>query len=304
MEPDHCDMTGQHADGSSLGGLSVRCPKHRNKFAGGLYFSLVDGQSFTKKQCGSHSQTMKVNAYSVQITDGQIYVSPTPIDQNDLSPKPVASGLAPGWAAWKVQQMEQVTHNSVVIHLVATKCVTMEPEKLGKLWHVSVQSADGTCEREYTPVSTTEQLMSGELQLLVKMYPDGELTGGYLANLKVGDQVAVSEPEPTLDAEVQRLCGERSDDLCCVGGCILGAVQRCSDGIDIWRDRRDTYVTSCKCSTCAGRRLLCGDARLLQAATRHTVSKATRSAGGFIWKRQGVHQLHFHRRGNISRWRL
>lgn len=37
---------GTRLDGSKQAGLCVRCPKHRAKFAGGLWFSLVDGRSF------------------------------------------------------------------------------------------------------------------------------------------------------------------------------------------------------------------------------------------------------------------
>ncbi|KAK3276468.1 hypothetical protein CYMTET_15456 [Cymbomonas tetramitiformis] len=40
-----CAM-GTHKNGSKVGGPCVRCPRHRSKMAGGLYFSLEDGRSF------------------------------------------------------------------------------------------------------------------------------------------------------------------------------------------------------------------------------------------------------------------
>lgn len=47
--------------------------------------------------------------------------------------------------------------------------------------------------RSYTPVSNN--LDYGVLELLVKIYPDGKLTGGCLANLQIGDEVHFRGPK-------------------------------------------------------------------------------------------------------------
>ncbi|OGM40804.1 cytochrome B5 [Aspergillus bombycis] len=61
--------------------------------------------------------------------------------------------------------------------------------------HVAIRAVvDGaTVSRSYTPVSNNLDL--GRLELVVKCYPEGLLTGRYLANLKVGDEVEFRGPK-------------------------------------------------------------------------------------------------------------
>ncbi|KAM0255266.1 hypothetical protein ACHAQJ_005921 [Trichoderma viride] len=61
--------------------------------------------------------------------------------------------------------------------------------------HVAIKAAiDGAdVSRSYTPVSNNTDL--GRLELVIKCYPDGLLTGKYLANLKVGDKVLFRGPK-------------------------------------------------------------------------------------------------------------
>lgn len=61
--------------------------------------------------------------------------------------------------------------------------------------HVAIKaSIDGAdVSRSYTPVSNNTDL--GRLELVIKCYPDGLLTGKYLANLKVGDKVLFRGPK-------------------------------------------------------------------------------------------------------------
>ncbi|KAI1369604.1 hypothetical protein F5Y08DRAFT_350281 [Xylaria arbuscula] len=47
--------------------------------------------------------------------------------------------------------------------------------------------------RSYTPISNNTD--RGRLDLLIKCYPDGKLSGGYLANLSVGDEVQFRGPK-------------------------------------------------------------------------------------------------------------
>ncbi|RYP04663.1 hypothetical protein DL765_010106 [Monosporascus sp. GIB2] len=61
--------------------------------------------------------------------------------------------------------------------------------------HVSIAAVvdSHTVTRSYTPVSNNADL--GVLELVIKCYPNGLLTGGYLANLQVGDEVQFRGPK-------------------------------------------------------------------------------------------------------------
>ncbi|ESZ91097.1 hypothetical protein SBOR_8530 [Sclerotinia borealis F-4128] len=61
--------------------------------------------------------------------------------------------------------------------------------------HISIRAdIDGkSVSRSYTPVSNNSD--PGELRLVIKMYPDGELTGKYLQHLQVGDEIEVRGPK-------------------------------------------------------------------------------------------------------------
>ncbi|OJD29361.1 cytochrome b5 [Diplodia corticola] len=62
--------------------------------------------------------------------------------------------------------------------------------------HVTIRGtlADGTVvARSYTPTSNNSD--PGRLELVVKLYPDGQLTGRYLAGLSVGDAVEFRGPK-------------------------------------------------------------------------------------------------------------
>lgn len=61
--------------------------------------------------------------------------------------------------------------------------------------HVSIKATvDGAAvQRSYTPTSNNAD--KGILELVIKVYPDGLLTGKYLANLNVGDEVMFRGPK-------------------------------------------------------------------------------------------------------------
>jgi cytochrome-b5 reductase len=61
--------------------------------------------------------------------------------------------------------------------------------------HVAIKATiDGkTVTRSYTP--TSNNLDAGLLELVIKIYPDGQLTGKFFANLKVGDEVLFRGPK-------------------------------------------------------------------------------------------------------------
>ncbi|KAK8096596.1 nitrate reductase [Apiospora kogelbergensis] len=65
--------------------------------------------------------------------------------------------------------------------------------------HVSIagpideKTGKASVSRSYTPVSNNSD--KGVLELVIRCYPDGQLTGGYLAGLEVGDEVAFRGPK-------------------------------------------------------------------------------------------------------------
>ncbi|KAA8577085.1 hypothetical protein MFRU_023g00290 [Monilinia fructicola] len=61
--------------------------------------------------------------------------------------------------------------------------------------HISIRAEiDGkTVSRSYTPISNNSD--PGVLRLVIKMYPDGLLTGKYLEHLQVGDEIEVRGPK-------------------------------------------------------------------------------------------------------------
>ncbi|GME35018.1 cytochrome b5 [Neofusicoccum parvum] len=61
--------------------------------------------------------------------------------------------------------------------------------------HISIRGpvGDKLVARSYTPTSNNAD--PGKLELVIKLYADGQLTGGYLANLAVGDAVAFRGPK-------------------------------------------------------------------------------------------------------------
>lgn len=61
--------------------------------------------------------------------------------------------------------------------------------------HVAIKATiEGkTVTRSYTP--TSNNIDTGVLELVIKIYPDGALTGKYFANLKVGDEVLFRGPK-------------------------------------------------------------------------------------------------------------
>lgn len=63
--------------------------------------------------------------------------------------------------------------------------------------HVSIAGPAGegtkSVSRSYTPVSNNSD--KGVLELVIRCYPDGQLTGGYLSKLEVGDEVQFRGPK-------------------------------------------------------------------------------------------------------------
>ena len=96
---------------------------------------------------------------------------------------------------WRVVESRDVTHNTRYIVLQRPETCVMS---VGPGHHVMIRAELENTEivRPYTPVSsldTDHAPDDGRLEFLIKMYPDGALTGSYLSRLGVGDSVRVSD---------------------------------------------------------------------------------------------------------------
>jgi cytochrome-b5 reductase len=105
---------------------------------------------------------------------------------------------------WRITAITAPSQDSFVYELRPKRAAstTRQVPNVGHLWHLSLQPVNGDVSREYTPVSSLEEYMCGTLRILIKIYPEGELTGGYLQHLKVGDSLLVSRPEATLSDDL------------------------------------------------------------------------------------------------------
>ena len=117
-----------------------------------------------------------------------------------------------GFQPWLLESRTRVNHNSWIFHFrsaahAAAGAVAAaggpKPDygDVTDSWHVTLRftppGSTATVLRDYTPVSDLGAHSRGELDLLIKVYPDGVMTQ-YLAALPDGAAVLVSEPEKTL----------------------------------------------------------------------------------------------------------
>lgn len=52
-------LTSAAAGSSAPAGWCVRCPKHRKKFCGGLYFSVATGHAYVKGRCAASKRVKR-----------------------------------------------------------------------------------------------------------------------------------------------------------------------------------------------------------------------------------------------------
>eukprot|EP01006_Ploeotia_vitrea_P052957 TRINITY_DN67743_c8_g1_i1.p1 TRINITY_DN67743_c8_g1~~TRINITY_DN67743_c8_g1_i1.p1 ORF type:complete len:499 (-),score=50.53 TRINITY_DN67743_c8_g1_i1:90-1586(-) len=207
----HKDASLSRGDIEDIGdNLCVRCPKHRKKFAGGLYMSLNTGQAHVKSPCAKFKDHWKVKTYPVQEKDGAVYLGLPKAEgaaavksMNEISPKK--------WGLWKISEIIPRSHDSNVYVFIPVRLRETDSDKPdSKLnpysWHISMslKLPDGSrsIEREYTPISDLEPFQKGErVEIIIKLYPDGALTGK-LKNCGVGDEVWFSAPQTTVKTQI------------------------------------------------------------------------------------------------------
>jgi ferredoxin-NADP reductase/nitrite reductase/ring-hydroxylating ferredoxin subunit len=215
---------GAREDGSTRPGLVVACPKHREKFPGGLRFSLIDGSSFVVQPTDHYSPQMRLETFPVKVEGGRVFVSPVarqPITKahrwgvflekvkrnlglkDNSSLKPSSSSE---WAEWLCMSFRKVTAESFIVELRAPAgwlpgpSASSNVDKL--MWHVTLRASVGgeLVARDYTPISSAEDYRLGRLELWIKVYKDGKLTPHLeraLANQ--GSVVSVGPAEVTAD---------------------------------------------------------------------------------------------------------
>jgi len=105
--------------------------------------------------------------------------------------------------------------------------------RLDPVWHVEVL-ADIGCQkvsRPYTPISTAQHFADGQLELVVKVYPEGLMTQ-HLAGLRLGERI-VAQPLPTLPAfEADRLLSGETLAILAGGSAVTLALQVCAAALD------------------------------------------------------------------------
>ena len=220
---------------NSGSGLCVKCPKHRRKFCGGLFFSLATGKSYIKGETSKYDPSWAQAVYRVEArSDGQVYVSSAAetaaVGQRkkrsrwekfrsriggkgqdstaDESGRVDADG-GDMFHSWSLTSVDRRSHDTVVYHFTARdgspkarRRHTLTMQNLVS-WHVAMRlqyvehGRTKSVIREYTPISTLEGWEQGRMAILIKVYPDGVLTPR-LAKLELGSAVDFAFPECTL----------------------------------------------------------------------------------------------------------
>ncbi|KAF2138382.1 uncharacterized protein K452DRAFT_353213 [Aplosporella prunicola CBS 121167] len=111
-----------------------------------------------------------------------------------VAPRPVAGFLAPKeYKKLKLVRKDTLAPNvyRFVFELPTPQTVLGLP--IGQHVAIKAQVGETAVTRSYTPTSNNKDL--GRLELVIRCYPDGLLTGKYLAHLNVGDEVEFRGPK-------------------------------------------------------------------------------------------------------------
>jgi len=164
----------------SLSGTTacVRCPRHRQKFAGGLWYSMESGESLTLGQTPHHAAIYRVGTFAAKEEGGHVFVSKTaspksrPLQTSDkikirvhkvakalgcgcmcgTPPPPLKEPKEPkeakvakdesGWYEWTVTACSKVSEDCLRIDLKPMNWTVDEGAldlTANHLWHVSVR---------------------------------------------------------------------------------------------------------------------------------------------------------------------
>ena len=137
--------------------------------------------------------------------------------------------------------------------------------------------------REYTPVSTFEQLRIGRAELLIKLYPDGKMSR-CLLDLSIGDVVKLSRPKPTLSLD--HLIGSAVHFvLICGGTGITPMYQLCTALVDGRISAGASAALLCSNHTAADVLMhseLCTLAKHRKVSVHHTLTSDASQTEGYL----------------------
>eukprot|EP00928_Gymnodinium_smaydae_P065720 TRINITY_DN48816_c0_g1_i1.p1 TRINITY_DN48816_c0_g1~~TRINITY_DN48816_c0_g1_i1.p1 ORF type:complete len:482 (-),score=60.79 TRINITY_DN48816_c0_g1_i1:430-1665(-) len=213
--------------GQHMGGLCVRCPKHRKKYGGGLYVSLNDGLCRTKRPLDDKGKEKKVKKWSVRTYNtrvdesGAVYVQMPLSDSSDSDSDSDSScammnedGGRAADSKWCDCILEDVSTrvDSAGDVFVYRFVFTSESAKalflkvaaasgsVATAWHVWLRLEN--VEREYTPISDFKAVATqGSVSLLIRLYAEGEMSAKLRA-ARPGCAASLSVPLPTLEPKM------------------------------------------------------------------------------------------------------
>ena len=211
------------ASAAAGAGVCVRCPKHRRKFGGGLYFSTTTGYAFTKEAAwASFDACWRAGVWEVREVEGCLYRSLQPTNAVPKRPPKQMKRRPADHAPWAVASRQDISKDSFIMQLQRSgasagggvmsllsgmRSLMRNTAPHPPCWHVDigVESGSRYISRPYTPLSTAEEFEKGQLLLLVKVYPTGAFTPLLAAKAK-GDTVFCSPVQPTLSLPSDTPC--------------------------------------------------------------------------------------------------
>jgi len=197
------------------GELMIRCPKHRRKFHGGLYFNPVTGRGWCQDSatCSHFDPSWRLAVYATRVdARGELWIEGGDIgrqseellqrDGSSRQHRTVGEEFSP----WVVNEITVAGESSFIFRLSA---VTVPGQWVRAAdpssWHVSLRGPRSKeVEREYTPLSSAREWTEGRIVLLIKVYQTGALTSR-LGETQIGERWWMSDPHTTVDVPRQIL---------------------------------------------------------------------------------------------------
>eukprot|EP01065_Artemidia_motanka_P003903 TRINITY_DN1187_c0_g1_i2.p1 TRINITY_DN1187_c0_g1~~TRINITY_DN1187_c0_g1_i2.p1 ORF type:complete len:423 (+),score=128.89 TRINITY_DN1187_c0_g1_i2:68-1270(+) len=187
------------------GDTHVRCPKHRRKFNGGLYFSGKTGRAWCpdSMDCRKFDPSWAVRTYETLVDEhGVLWIG----NAAGSARQPVKQDDSADWTEWQLTHVREAGENSFVYRLECGRSADSDADEYS--WHVALKVPGASVDREYTPLSTRAAWRRGSVDILIKLYRDGQLTSR-LFDAKPGDRWLLTAPRTTLDTPVLQHPGTR-----------------------------------------------------------------------------------------------
>ena len=167
-------------------------------------FGFVKGMVFSSSVFGAASSMLARRlSKMLNMSEGfQRYPAHKSIPQTLVKPEPL---LQRGWLdpstfhALPLVKKDEVTSNVYFLQFALPTSQTILGLPTGQ--HVAIKAVVNgqSVQRSYTPISNNSD--QGVINLIIRSYPDGLLTGGYLAKLEVGDEVLFRGPKGAMRYE-------------------------------------------------------------------------------------------------------